>query len=136
VADINARPLSDLALRIHETSAEHGFWPDGDRNMGEAIALAHSELSEALEEHRSGHPAVWMKHTNDCAKAVVAGRGQEVAATACTCTPKPEGIAIELIDCMVRCLDLLHSLGVNVDNLMELKVAYNESRPHKHGRQY
>lgn len=47
--------LNALAEAINKTSTEHGFWPEEGRNFGEMIALAHSELSEALEEHRAGN---------------------------------------------------------------------------------
>lgn len=41
--------LRDNCLRI---AVEHGFT---DASVGEDIALMHSELSEALEDHRHGH---------------------------------------------------------------------------------
>lgn len=104
--------LNDLAQRIHQTAVGHGFWETEDRNFGEMIALAHSELSEALEEHRSGKPAFYYE----------AG--------------KPEGTAVELADCIIRCLDTLHSLNVNIDALVAAKLDFNDSRPYKHGRRY
>lgn len=33
-----------LAGMIYENNVDHGFWPDEGRNMGEAIALVHSEI--------------------------------------------------------------------------------------------
>ena len=51
--------LNDLARQINDNARTHGFW-DGARNFGEMIALAHSELSEALEEHRSQRPNVFV----------------------------------------------------------------------------
>lgn len=54
----------------------------------------------------------------------------------CTCEPKPEGVAVELADCIIRCLDTMHSLGVDIDAVVEQKMAYNNSRPYKHGKSY
>ena len=104
-------PLNDLAYRIHRAAEAKGFW-DGERNMGEMLMLAVSELSEALEEHRAGNPPVYYDDG------------------------KPEGLAVELVDCVIRCLDVLSSLGVNIDGIVNRKLAYNATRPHKHGKAY
>lgn len=103
--------LNDLMQEVHQTAVDKGFWDD-ERNFGEMIALVHSELSEALEEHRSGTPTVYSEDG------------------------KPEGVAVELIDAMIRILDILGSLDVDIDEVFALKAAYNNTRPYKHGRNY
>ena len=123
--------LNEYAERINKCAVDHGFWEE-DRNFGEMIALMHSELSEALESHRSAEEPVWFKHAEGCAlNSPLRDKGW-----ICTCTPKPEGTATELADCIIRCLDTLHSLGVDIDEVVSNKIAYNESRPYKHGRKY
>lgn len=126
--------LNELAQRINDTAKAHGFW-EGERNFGEMIALAHSELSEALEEHRSGHPAEYWNVAGNLATdpgiAVAAALALDGGSP-----PKPEGVAVELADCIIRCLDTMHSLGVDIDGVVARKMAYNESRPYKHGRAY
>lgn len=124
--------LNTLAAKIHETAALHGFWPPEGRNMAEMLMLAVSELAEALEEHRDGNPAVWYRHEGRCPKS----RRWRWRQRRCTCTPKPEGIAVELADCIIRCLDTLHSLGVDIDHVVAEKMAYNATRPFKHGKAY
>ena len=46
---------------------------------------------------------------------------------------KPEGIAIEMIDCLIRILDWCGRHDIDVDTLLAMKHEYNKTRPYKHG---
>lgn len=128
------QPLNRLATDIHHIAADHGFW-DADRNFGEMLMLATSELAEALEEHRAGRPVVWYKHADDCSAAEFQKSGP-AGQTCHGCMKKPEGAAVEIADCIIRCLDTMASLDVDIDDVVAEKIAYNRSRPHKHGKAY
>ena len=52
--------ITELVGRAHDNAVKHGFW-DPPLDFGTAIALIHSELSEALEEERAGRDMVWYK---------------------------------------------------------------------------
>lgn len=132
------KPLNELAERINENARNHGFWPEEGRNMGEMLMLATSELAEALEEHRAVKPVIYFRHAADC-QSTQRGNEETVDQTAngwCTCAPKPEGTAVEIGDCIIRCLDTMQSLNVDIDHVVAIKMAYNEQRPMKHGKAY
>lgn len=131
--------LNELAKQINKTAREHGFW-EADRNFGEMLALIHSEVSEALEEHRSGNPNVWYLHDKSCRLVEENPAINMFKSTwnepTCSCIPKPEGTAVELADALIRILDTMHSLDVDIDKVVSHKMQYNDSRPYKHGRAY
>lgn len=100
--------MNDLAHEIHENAVEHGWW-DEERKLPEIIALCHSELSEALEEYRKDMPYIHVENG------------------------KPEGVAVELADCIIRILDFCGYAGINIDFALRMKHEYNKGRPYRHG---
>jgi hypothetical protein len=135
-----AAPIHGLAARIHQTAVEHGFW-NSPRNFGEMIALMTSELSEALEEDRSGSPVVWAQC--DSCKEVRTPADWPVGPLGWMChglTLKPEGAATELVDAIIRELDTLFNMleptPYTVDGIIDLKMGYNNQRAYMHGKEY
>lgn len=122
---------NDLVKEIHENAVNHGFW-EKEPTFGEVIALCHSELSEALEEYRDERPNIYgtcsispehcehcehsencdLKHFNSC---------------------KPEGVAVELADCIIRIFDYCGAKGIDIEAVIRAKHEYNKTRPYKHG---
>lgn len=107
---------ADLANKIHSNAVDKGFW-DKQRDLDEMLMLAVSELAEGLEEHRDGKPSVYFKH-NGCRCATRETLFEP------SCHAKPEGLAVELADCIIRCLDTLASLTNNVTRVVEDARAY------------
>lgn len=47
---------------------------------------------------------------------------------------KPEGIAVEMADCLIRILDWFSHEGLDADEIVRQKMTYNRGRPYKHGK--
>ena len=95
-----AKTLNEWARDIHQNAVEHGWW-DEPRSFGDIVALCHSELSEALEEYRNGKPMIYgcCGHCDKETQCEVDGKPEH------SC--KPEGVAVELCDAVMRIMDFL-----------------------------
>lgn len=100
--------IDALAAAVHRVAVAHGWW-DQDRNDGECLALMHSELSEALEALRAA-PAQPDAHC-----------------------PAYPAVAVELADVVIRVLDYAAARGLPLGAALCAKVAYNATRPRRHG---
>jgi NTP pyrophosphatase (non-canonical NTP hydrolase) len=112
VQDQTVHVLDVLAFTIHANAKAHGFWTGDplDRNVGEMIALIHSELSEALEGHR--------KNAAD------------------DHLPEFDSLTVELADAVIRILDLAAGRQLNFAEALLSKMRFNLGRPHKHGKDF
>ena len=103
-----ASGVQSLAVLCHSCARVNGWWTDEDagdkieRNVGELIALMHSELSEALEAYRTGAKDDHL--------------------------PQYEGITVELADTLIRILDMCGAMELPIGEAFADKLVYNGRR--------
>lgn len=112
--------MKKFAQEVHANAVEHGWW-EGERPIKETLALIHSEWSEALNEYRNERPLYYhackaygegvVKSCNESRCPFEENRqGMECPYR----DKKPEGIAVELIDGVIRILDLMEQYEIRM----------------------
>lgn len=102
--------MKSLQKKIHQLAVDKG-WYDTERSPLEIHMLIVSEVAEATEAVRQGlHPMVIDSATG-----------------------KPEGERAELADAVIRIMDYFESRGWDLEADIELKHAFNSTRPYRHG---
>jgi NTP pyrophosphatase (non-canonical NTP hydrolase) len=109
--------ITELVAAAYANAKNKGFH-DVAMNIPEKLMLVVSELSEALEELREGHPV----HAVDYCQDDIA-HGQP-----------PLGFPIELADAVIRIADLCGALGIDLEAAIRMKHEFNLKRPRKHGK--
>lgn len=130
--------INELKQAVSKCAHDHGWWENGDRNMGEMIALMHSELSEALESYRNDEPKLFYQYPTDPKQKSTKHEKHESDVYIGDCQDKmvlgkPCGIATEFADVIIRILDTCHTLDIPVTEALIRKHEYNLTRPYRHG---
>lgn len=134
------RGLEILQDEVARCEQDHGWLNDpitGEpitRNDGEAIALMHSELSEALEAIRNSEPALWYEHSFGGGVGSEEDHPQAFNSHDRHGVPgKPQGAASELADTIIRILAYAEHKKIPVIEALIDKHNYNITRPYRHG---
>lgn len=119
---------------------------DQTRPVGDLIALLHSEVTEAFEAYRNGEPDLWYEHTVEVhddggirseKSGPKSGSADQRALTGTfdgvEVLGKPQGIASELADVLIRVLDMAEEKRIPLLQAVFDKHAYNQTRAYRHG---
>lgn len=108
ITDVQTEHLRQMQDTIHASCVAAGWHSDlhtgkpKRRNFAEAIALMHSELSEALEGWRKDLPDSHL--------------------------PERKNVEVELADAVIRILDTAGAEGLDLAGAIRDKFAYNQRR--------
>lgn len=108
--------IGEMQRTVHMLSRRKGWYDNEPRNIGEMLALIHSEVSEALEEWRDAY-------TDD----------PEWPLSRITRENKIVGFEPELADIVIRVMDLAEYVGIDLAQAIRDKHNYNRTRPYRHG---
>ena len=120
--------LTELQREAHAIAKDHGWW-DEERTFGDLIALVHSELSEALEAYRERELEAYTPPDD------VIGQPGKLGTTRqphpfpgvggyvnVKVSTKPEGVAYELADVVIRVADMAEWYGVDLQWSLDLAL--------------
>ena len=100
------------ALQLaHLIDASKG-WNEEEKTQGDWAILVMTEISEAFEEYRKNREPGEIYYSSD---------------------GKPEGMAIEYADALIRILHWFEYHDLDPRYFMIKKLRYNITRPHRHG---
>jgi NTP pyrophosphatase (non-canonical NTP hydrolase) len=123
--------INELAQEIHKNARKKGFF-EKEKNIGEMLALIHSEVSEALEADRKDRYA----NLSDSQLNVLLGWVQDIDFSK-DYSDKVKGcFEEEMADIVIRVFDMCAFKGIDIERHIRAKMRYNSMREKYHGKKY
>lgn len=124
--------IDELVAAATRQAEASGFFTRGNpRPVAEHVALLVTEIGELFEAHRDGFTPT-----------EILFQGVRAASNELRSSPtdedgtllKPVGLATELADLVIRAANFAGEHGIDLEMAIQVKVAYNATRPRLHGR--
>lgn len=140
-----SKSISEIQTEVHNLAKEKGWW-DEPREDGTVLMLVVSELAEGLEELRANKPNEYYVANQDFIANADNFENNNIAKNSEVCLLKalemetatgillkPEGLASELADAVIRIMDFAGYKGIDLEAMIIRKHEFNKSRAYKHG---
>lgn len=134
---------------VRENNFEKGWRSEEAslRPVSEFTTLITCEVSECFEAYRTGEPLLWYEHDVNVVDGASirpqksgpqSGFADQVSLSPTNGTGevvlgKPQGMASELADVVIRVLDMADELEIPVIEAILAKHKYNQTRSYRHG---
>jgi hypothetical protein len=127
--------LAELTAEVERLCIEKGWrTPESGSREGHEfaayIALAHSELSEALDAYRD---KVWSETCDGVPTAARPSGHHPICSGKPHGPGKPVGVGPELADCFIRLLDMVDIWDIDLIAETRRVLDYGWTRPYRHG---
>lgn len=139
--------IAQLVIEAHEMSKSKGWWEDEQEAAqadGESVEVG--DLLRRVGVVNDAVPSVpGLRISINCILSKLALIASEAVGEAVECVRdldfkprrrhdgKPEGLPSELADIAIRVFDLAGAMGIDLQGAIVEKMAFNATRPHRHG---
>lgn len=126
--------LNAYAKEIHEANKAKGFY-DTPTETGTRLMMVVGELGEAMEALRKNKHSDVQGYLERKREILESSQGiptEELAR--CFEARMKDSYEDEVADAIIRILDLAAFEGINLETHIQEKLAYNKTRPYKHGK--
>ena len=130
--------INELVRKAHTCAIEKGFYQK-PVELGTALMLIISELSEALEADRNDRRAnlkAFEGLLNDTYKLDFTNEELDEYLSCNFELMMKDSLEDELADAVIRICDLCGHLNIDLEKHIEHKLNYNKLRDAKHGKRY
>jgi NTP pyrophosphatase (non-canonical NTP hydrolase) len=121
--------VEHIIEQAHANAVNHGWVGNVPRPIAEHTSLLHEEVSELFGCWRDGLESTAFYYRLPGDRGLSRDQYDEEGNRG-----KPEGIPAELADVVIRACQMSGEYGIDLVRAIREKMAYNATRPFKHGR--